>query len=402
MIKYILFTASLLFVIQFTEAQIAVKGETVYTVTGETIKNGIVLIRDGKITKVGSASKVKIPNGFKIYEGKVVTPGLVDAHATVGFSGIYNQKSDQMQLDKSSPIQPELRAIDAYNPQESLVAFLNSNGITTVHTGHGPGAPISGQTFVAKTVGKTIEDVKLDDATMLAMTMGGSVHSNFKTPGTVAKEMAMLRSELIKAQEYQKKSSNSDASKRPARNLKMETLVMLLEGKLKALITANSSNSIMTAIRLAKEFNLKLVLDGASESYLLIDEIKAANAEVVLHPTKARGYGDMKNMSWETAGILANVGVPVAIQSGYEPYVPKTRVILFEAAIAVANGLSFNDGLKSITINAAKIIGQDNRIGSLEKGKDGDVVIFDGDPFEYLTTVTTVITNGELSYEVKK
>ena len=399
MIKYILIIANFILVIQFTSAQIAVKGETIYTVSGETIKDGVILIEDGKITKVGPISKVKIPDSFKVYEGKVVTPGLVDAHATVGFSGIYNNKDDQMQLEKSSPIQPELRAIDGYNPQEALIAYLNSKGVTTVHTGHGPGAVISGQTFVAKTDGETIEQVTIDDATMLAMTIGPSVRSNFKSPGTTAKEIAMLRTELLKAQDYQKKNQNKDVTKHPSRNLKMEALSQLLEGKIKALITVNSSNLIMTAIRLAEEFNLKLVLDGAAESYLLIDEIKAAKAEVILHPTKARGYGDMKNMSWTTAAKLTAAGIPVAMQSGYEPYVPKTRVILYEAAIAVSSGLSFEDGLKSITINAAKIIGQDHKIGSIEKGKDADIVIYDGDPFEYLTHVNTVITNGKVTHE---
>ena len=399
MTKYILILVNFFLVIQVTQAQIAVKGETIYTVSGETIKDGVILIENGKITKVGSASKVSIPSNYKIYSGKVVTPGLVDAHATVGFSGIYNNKDDQMQLEKSAPIQPELRAIDGYNPQEKLVGYLNSKGVTTVHTGHGPGAAISGQTFIAKTHGETIEQVTLDDVTMLAMTIGPSVSDNYKNPGTTAKEIAMLRTELLKAQDYQKKKQNKDATKQPSRNLQMEALVDLLEGKTKALITVNTSNLIMTAIRLANEFNLKLVLDGAAESYLLIDEIKAAKAEVILHPTKARGYSDMKNMSWETAAILTKAGIPVAIQSGYEAYVPKTRVILYEAAIAVANGLSFDDGLKSITINAAKIIGQDDKIGSIEKGKDADIVIFDGDPFEYLTHVCTVITNGEVTHQ---
>ena len=406
MIKFIAMTKNMSFILLVlvlflnnAAAQIAVKAETIYTITGGIISNGVILINDGKIEKVGEASKIRIPRSYKVYKGKVVTPGLVDAHATVGFSGIYNNKADQMQLEKSAPIQPELRAIDGYNPREELVHYLNTKGVTTVHTGHGPGAVISGQTFVAKTVGKTVDEVKMDDATMLAMTISPSVSSNFKTPGTTAKEMAMLRTELIKAQEYKKKMSNDDMSKRPTRDLKMESLVELLDGKLKALITVNSSNLIMTAIRLAKEFNLKLVLDGVAESYLLIDEIKASKAEVIIHPTKARGYGDMKNMSWATAGILSKAGIPIAIQSGYEGYVPKTRVILYEAATAVANGLTFEDGLKSITINAAKIIGQQDRVGSKEKGKDADIVIYDGDPFEYLTHVCVVITDGKVTHE---
>ena len=140
-----------------SQAQIAVRGDIMYTMSGDPIKDGIVLLQNGKIEKVGTSTQVEIPEGYEVYSGKVVTPGLVDAHSTVGFSGIYNdQKADQEQLDKSGPIQPELRALDAYNPREELVSFLNYFGVTTVHTGHGPGALISGQTFVVKTYGNTI------------------------------------------------------------------------------------------------------------------------------------------------------------------------------------------------------------------------------------------------------
>ncbi len=383
-------------------AQLAVKGETIYTVSSGTITNGVILIKDGKITAIGTADKIKIPADYKIIEGKVVTPGLVDAHSTVGFAGMFNVPTDQMQLEKSDPLQPELRAIDAYNPREELVAYLNSFGVTTVHTGHGPGALISGQTLVAKTFGETVETTVIKEAAMLAMTLGESVSDNFKSPGTTAKSIAMLRAALLDAQAYQKKMANEDKTKQPARDLRKEALVRLLTGELKALVTANTATDIMSAIRLAKEFKLKLVLDGATESYLLIDEIKAAGAEVILHPTMIRGYGDMANYSMETAAVLTKAGIPVSLQSGFEAYVPKTRVILYEAAIAVANGLSFEDGLKSITLHPAKVIGMDSRVGSLEKGKDADVVIYDGDPFEYTSHVCVVITNGVVTSEVCK
>lgn len=377
-------------------AQIAVKGDMVYTMAGNAIENGVVLIKDGKIEDVGDVSKINIPEGYRTFSGKIVTPGLVDAHATVGLTGIYNQKHDQDQLDKSSPIQPELRAIDAYNPREALVAYLSSMGVTTVHTGHAPGALISGQTLIAKTHGKTIDEVVIDDATMLALSLGKSVTNNFESPGSRAKEVAMLRSELIKAQEYLKKKQRKDISKQPDRDLKMEALARLLDGELKALVTVHRSNDIMTAIRLAKEFNLKLVLDGVAESYLLIDEIKESGAELILHPSMARKSGELVNGSMETASILTKAGIPIAIQSGYESYVPKVRVILYEAAMAARFGLPFDDALRAITINPARILGIDDRVGTLEKGKDADLVIFDGDPFEYTTHVCTVIINGKV------
>ena len=374
------------------KAQIAIKAETIYTVSGSPIRNGIVLVKDGKIENVGTG--LSIPEGYKIFETKVLSPGLIDARTLVGISGSLNIPTDQDQLDKTSPIQPDLRAIDAYNPEENLVKVVRDYGITTIHTGHGVGALVSGQTMIAKTTVGTVETVVLQPLSMLAMTLGPSVSSNFTSPGTKAKQMAMIRTEFIKAQSYQKKQTEKDTTKRPAADLKMDALVKLLNGEIKALITANSSNDIMSAIRLAKEFNFKLVINGAAEAYRLIPEIKAANAEIVLHATMARNGGDMVNMNRESAAILTAAGIPVSIESGFEAYVPKTRIILFEAGQAMAHGLSFDEALKTITLNPARLLGIEKRVGSIEIGKDADLVLYNGDPFEYLTKVCVVIIDG--------
>lgn len=376
------------------KAQIAIKAETIHTVSGKPIKNGVVLVKNGKIENVGTG--LSIPSGYKIYETKVVTPGLIDSRSLVGISGALNIPTDQDQLDKTSPIQPELRAIDAYNPDESLVEVLRDHGITTIHTGHGVGALVSGQTMIAKTKAGTAESVTIQPMTMLAMTLEPSVGRNFSSPGTSAKQMAMIRAELIKAQAYQKKQEDKDESKRPAKDLKLEALSKMLKGDVKALITVNASKDIMTAIRLTKEFNLKLVLNGAAEAYRLIPQIKEAKAEVILHATMARNGGDMVNMTRESAALLTAAGIPVSIEGGYESYVPKTRIVLFEAGQAMVHGLSFDEALKTITLNPAKLLGIDQRVGSIEKGKDADLVLFDGDPFEYLTTINTVFIDGEV------
>ena len=377
-----------------TKAQIAIKAETIYTVSGTPIKNGVVLIKNGKIENVGSG--ISIPSNYKVYEAKVLTPGLIDARSLVGISGAMNIPTDQDQLDKTSPIQPELRAIDAYNPHEILVKVVRDYGVTTIHTGHGVGALISGQTMVAKTkFGPSVESVTIQPVSMLAMTLESSVGRNFTSPGTSAKQMAMIRTELLKAQAYVKKQSDKDESKRPEKDLKMETLSKLLKGEIKALITVNTSKDIMSAIRLAKEFNFKLVLNGAAEAYRLIPQIKEAKAEIILHATMARNGGDMANMTQESAAILTEAGIPVSIEGGYEAYVPKTRIVLFEAGQAMVHGLSFDDALKTITLNPAKLLGIDGRVGSIEKGKDADLVLFDGDPFEYLTKVKMVFIDGE-------
>ncbi|CAN5129246.1 amidohydrolase family protein [soil metagenome] len=383
----------LLFCITTTSfAQIAIKGETIYTISGAPIRNGVVLIKDGKIENVGVG--LIIPANYTVVESKVVTPGLIDARSVVGMAGALNIATDQDQLDKSTPIQPELRAIDAYNTDELLVKYVRDNGVTTLHTGHGIGALVSGQTIIVKTKPGTVESVVINPSAMLAMTIGPSVGANFTSPGTKAKQIAMLRTELIKAQYYIKNSANKDSTKRPATDLKLEMLAKLLQQKMKALITANSSGDIMSAIRLAKEFKLKLVIDGGAEAYRLIDEIKAAKAEVILHPTMAGPDGDMVNLTRESAAILTKAGLSVSIETGYEAYVPKTRVLIWEAAVAVADGLPFDEGLKAITINPAKLLGIDHRVGTIEKGKDADLVLFNGDPFEYLTKVCKVMIDG--------
>lgn len=391
--RKLLLIPALLLVFSFNtaKAQIAVKGETVYTMAGDPITNGVVLIKDGKIERVGSASSVNIPSNYEVHEAKVVTPGLIDAHSVVGLAGHLNQDHDQDQLETSSAIQPELRAIDAYNAREALVGHLRDLGITTVHTGHGPGALISGQTMIVKTAGETVEESTIVPAKMLAFTLGNNMSREISKPGTRSKGVAMLRQELIKAQDYlEKRNGDEDYSL----DLGMEALADLLEGKLTALVTVHKANDIMTAVRLQEEFGFPMALDGAAEAYLIIDELKEAGHPVIVHPTMIRTYGDSKNATFETAAKLYEAGIPIAFQSGYEGYVPKTRVVLFEAGVAAANGLGMENALKVLTIDAAELLGIEDRVGSLEAGKDADVAMFDGDPLEYVTNVTGVIING--------
>ncbi|TNE72716.1 amidohydrolase [bacterium] len=378
----------------------AIKGETVYTSAGEPIKNGVVLIKDGKIEQVGT--NISIPSGYSVHEAKVVTPGFIDAHSVVGLAGIFNQKHDQDQLETSSPIQPELRAIDAYNAQEALVKFLQEMGITTVHSGHGPGALMSGQTLIAKTTGETVEEAVIKPEAMIAMTIGSAVASNFKSPGTRSKGIAMLRETFVSAQQYAEKMKNKDESKRPARDLKKEAVAKLLSGELTALVTAQTGRDIMTALRLKEEFGFPMVIDGGAEVYTILDEVKKSGVPVIIHPSMMRTYGDGQHATFETAGKVADAGILMAFQSGFEGYVPKTRVITFEAAIAVSNGLAYDKAMKALTIDAAKLLGIDKQIGSLEKGKDADVVLYDGDPFEYTSHVLKVFINGKLVSDKKK
>ncbi len=381
------------------QAQLAVRADTVYTMAGAPIENGVVLIHDGKIEQVGPAQTVRIPEGYRVLEAVVVTPGLIDAHSVVGLAGILNYDHDQDQLDTSDPIQPELRAIDAYNARERLVEWVRNFGVTTLHTGHGPGAVISGQTMLVKTRGETVEEALVDSVATVAATLGPMVERYFRSPGTRAKAVAMLRAELLKAQAYRRKLQASDPARRPEPDLGMETLVRVLDGEIPLMITAQQVPEIMAALRLQREFGFRLILDGAAEAYLVLDEIKQAGVPVILHPTMVRPRGETVNATLETAARLHEAGIPFAFQSGFESYVPKTRVVLFEAAMAVANGLPRTAALEALTIQAARILGIADRVGSLEPGKDADLVLFDGDPFEYTTHVCGVIIEGEPVHE---
>lgn len=384
---------TILFMTTSLQAQTAIKAAILHTSAGEPIENGIVLIRDGVIERVGNEQDVIIPDGYTVYEAAVVTPGLIDAHTVVGLAGHYNQQgSDQDQLEFSSAIQPELRAIDAYNAQEALVGHLRSLGVTTVHTGHGPGALISGQTMIVKTSGETIDESVLNPAKMLAISLGGVIDDAYKTPGTRSKAIAMIRQQLINARAYAIKQKSKNP---PPKNLSMEALMALLDGELTAMVTVHKASDIMSAIRLQEEFGFPMILDGVAEAYLITDHLKNAGFPVFIHPTMMRAAGEARNATMETAALLQEAGIPIAFQSGFEGYVPKTRVVLFEAALAVSYGLDQRAAMDALTIGAARLLDIDDKVGSIETGKDADLVLYDGDPFEYLTHVTHVFIDGK-------
>lgn len=397
------FLALALLATSLAAQDLAVKAQIVFTAEGAAIENGVVVVRGGKIAAVGPAGTTAIPAGFRTISAAVVTPGLIDAHSVVGLAGHLNQAHDQDQLDASAPIQPELRAIDAYNARERLVEWVRGFGVTTIHTGHAPNALISGQTLVAKTRGDTVDEAVIVPRAMIAATIGADARGQgSKPPGTAAKEVAMLREAFLGAQEYRAKIGDADVSKRPARDLRKEALADVLAGDVPLLVTAQRHQDIESALRLQKEFGFRLVLDGAAEAYVALDSIRAANVPVIAHAPMARFGGEMENASRSTPVKLRDAGIPFTFQSGYESYVPKTRVVLYEAAIAASHGLGQEAALRAITIDAARILGLEKRIGSIAVGKDGDLALYDGDPLEYVTHCVATVIEGVVVFEGRR
>jgi len=375
----------------------AVFAAELWTMAGAPIRDGVVLVRDGKIAAVGPVADVDVPDGTPARRAAVVTPGLIDAHATVGLSGVLNVPHDQDMLERSAPVQPELRALDAYNARDPLVGWLRGFGVTTAHTGHGPGALVAGQTMVVKLHGRSADADVVKSLAMLAVTLGeGGRSAGNKAPGTRAKSVAMLREHLQKAREHaQKRAKDPNA---PV-DLALDAAAKALDREVPLLVTAHRALDLQSALRVGKEFGVDVVLDGAAEAYELLPEIQAAGCWVLPHPAMARASGELKNGTMALPKLLATAGVPFALQSGYEAYVPKTRVVLFEAGVAVGRGLSPEQALRALTVDAARLLRIDDRVGSLVVGKDADLALFDGDPFEYTTHCVGTVIDG-LQYGV--
>lgn len=397
---------------------IAVSGKTIHTVSqAGTIQDGVILIQDGRIAQVGPAAEVMIPSEIERFVAEVITPGFIDAHSVVGLSGWHNVLADQDQDETTAPNQAELRAIDGFNPADPLLAYLLRHGVTVIQAGPGHGNPIGGQAGIFKTAGTTVEAMTIRFPSAMIFTLGESpkkVYGKRKhTPMTRMGTAAFIRQALTDAriyvtqwQEYKTQETDTvekpeeKKKKAPDRDLKKEALAAVVQGQFPVLITAHREDDILTALRIAQEFNLTLILDAATEGYLVAPEILQAGIPVIVHPTMQRIRSpETANTSLENAALLADAGIAIALQSGVEAYMPKTRLVLFEAAIAMVNGLGFERALRSITIDAARLLNIDKIVGSLDIGKDADLVLFDGNPFEYTSHIQAVILNGRTVYQ---
>lgn len=376
----------------------------IITMAGQVLDSGSILIDAGKIVAVGS--NMEIPAGAEVInaQGKYVLPGIVDAHTHIGIfeEGIGFEGADGNEM--TNPSTPQLRALDAINPLDKAFAGARAGGVTSLLVAPGSANVIGGQVLAMKTWGTVVDDMIIKEPLGLKIAFGENpkrVYSGQKkAPSTRMAVAAILRENLIAAENYRAKMEKAidDPDKAPERDLKMEILVRVLKKEIPLRAHAHRADDITTAIRIAEEFNVNICIEHCTEGHLIADYLASKGVSAIIGPTMGtRPKVELVNTSFKTPGILFRAGVKVALTSDH-PVFPVQQLPI-QAALAHKDGLPEEEALKAITINPAQIMGIADRVGSIEVGKDADIVIFNGHPFDWKTQVEKTLIDGEIVYE---
>ncbi len=382
---------------------LAITNGKIYTMASEPIERGAVLMDNGKITEVGK--DVKILEGARVIDAKgmLVTPGLVDGHSHIGIGeeGIGFEGEDYNEM--SDPVTPHMRAIDGIYPYDDGFRQAYEGGVTTVVTGPGSANSIGGTFAAIKTYGRRVDDMIVKDPCAMKIAFGENVKRVYKEKGPMTRmgNMARLRELMYKAVEYLYKKEKGDPDKQPSYDIKLESMIPVLKKQIPLKAHAHRTDDIFTAIRLAKEFDVKLTLDHCTEGHLIADILAEEGYPALVGPnmSNASKY-ELRNRSYTTAAALANAGVKVAIITDHsvipEPLLPVC------AGMAAKAGMDEYEALKAITINPAEICGIADRVGSLEKGKDADLVIWSANPIRDIDAHPELcVLNGDIIFEQK-
>jgi imidazolonepropionase-like amidohydrolase len=372
------------------------------------IEKGSILLENGKIAALGE--NVTVPADAKVIDGagKWVTPGLIDAHSHIGLFGEPDVPATADGNEKTGPVQSFLRGIDSLNPQDPAFPQVVAAGVTTVYTGPGSSNIIGGTGLAIKLRGRTVEEMAIPGTEGMKMALGENPKRNYgerkQIPSTRMGNAAVLREALVKAREYVEKidraiaeAPDGQAPKLPDRDLKLEMLGKVVKREQRARIHAHRADDIMTAIRIAEEFNLDYSIEHATEGYKIADILAEKKIPCIVGPLL---MGPAKHELWEVRldnpAQLVKAGVKVAIQVDASS---DTKYLGVQTGIAVREGLPMDEAFRCITINAAEILGLADRMGSLEVGKDADVAVFDGNPLCNFTNCLYTIIDGQIVYE---
>ena len=361
-----------------------------------------ILADGGRIVKIGA--ELSAPEGARVMDaaGLNVWPGFVDAHTHIGLdgSGIGYEGRDYNEMNDICC--PQLRAIDGINPMDPSLKTAREAGVTTVCTGPGS-ANVLGGTFTAiKTVGRRVDDMTVRAEVAMKCAFGENPKRCYrdKCDSSRMSTAAILRRALFEARDYKarKDAAGGDITKMPKFDMKMEALLPVLERRLPLKAHAHQANDIFTALRIAREFDVDITLEHVTEGHLIAEELAAEDVPLAVGPTLTHASKfELQNKSWETPGVLARAGCRVSIITD-NSVIPQQYLPLC-AGMAVKAGMDPFDALKAITVNAARHAGVGDRVGSLEAGKDADIVVTDGCPFEVFHTVKAVVINGNVVFE---
>lgn len=394
---------------------LAIRAGRILTVSGGEVTNGLILIRDGKIAAIGK--DISCPPGIRIIDAPdgTVCPGLIDSFTNLGTTGPGSEMPDDDEA--TSPLTPQLQITDSFNPDNEYIPLARQSGVTTVLTAPGEGNLLTGQSALIRLAGGGLAEMLIRFPAGVHGSLGELAKARYgakqQLPSTRMGSAALLRQTFIQAREYlekliryeQKKSAALAAAKTgqgttaaevepPAQDQKLQALIPLLKGELPWIVRANRQDDIVTALRLADEFSLKLVINHGAEAWKLADRLAEKKIPVLAGPSGSYfQLNETADASFENAARLSRAGVKIAFQTGSAR---NFAGLLDEARRAVAHGLPAAEALKALTLYPAQIFGVDDQLGSLEPGKRADLVMFDGDPLAGTARVRMTVIGGQV------
>ncbi len=377
------------------------------TITSGIIEDGYIIIEDEKIKDLGETKDFDINNfqGEKVdLEGNLVFPGFIDAHCHLGLSESAIQFEGRDHNETTDPTTPHMKAIDGINPDDITFKEALQSGVTTVASGPGSANVIGGTFSVIKTYGSRIDKMIVKDPVAMKCAFGENpkrvYSSKNKVPSTRMGIAAIMRETLCVAKQYldKKEAAGDDYSKMPVYDAKSEALIPVLKREIPIKAHAHRADDIFTAIRIAKEFNLKMTLDHATEGHLIAQELAQENIPCIVGPSFGhRGKFELKEKSFLTPKVLSEAGIDIAITTD-SPVIPLDQLSLM-AGLAYKEGMNKEKAMEAITINPAKILEIDDMYGSIEKGKIADLVVINKHPFEIDSKVQKVFVLGKVAYQ---